>query len=113
MNKIYVQKQGSVQPLLPKMSKRLTNCNKVLDLSSLIGLYLGQIEGKKPTQISAEELIAKLKDDEDLTINLGADEIFNQVVRHMFFDKDGKIRPINLRILSQIPCSETKDADYR
>ena len=79
------------------------NSDPVVDLSSLIGLYLGQIEGKKPIQISAEELIAKLKNDEDLEISLGADEIFDQVVRHMFFDRDGKIRPINLRMLSQIP----------
>ena len=91
------------------------NSDPVVDLSSLIGLYLGQIEGKKPIQISAEELIAKLKNDEDLEISLGADEIFDQVVRHMFFDRDGKIRPINLRIVSQIPCSETNEsklADY-
>jgi len=91
------------------------NSDPVVDLSSLIGLYLGQIEGKKPIQISAEELIAKLKNDEDLEISLGADEIFDQVVRHMFFDRDGKIRPINLRMLSQIPCSETNEsklADY-
>ena len=60
------------------------NSDPVVDLSSLIGLYLGQIEGKKPIQISAEELIAKLKNDEDLEISLGADEIFDQVVRHMF-----------------------------
>ena len=91
------------------------NSDPVVDLSSLIGLYLGQIEGKKPIQISAEELIAKLKNDEDLEISLGADEIFDQVVRHMFFDRDGKIRPINLRMLSQIPCFETNEsklADY-
>ena len=33
----------------------------------------------------------------------------------MFFDRDGKIRPINLRMLSQIPCFETNEsklADY-
>lgn len=91
------------------------NSDPVVDLSSLIGLYLGEIEGKKPIQISVEELIAKLKNDEDLNIDLGADEIFNQVVRHMFFDKDGKIRPINLKMISQIPCSETNEgklADY-
>ena len=33
----------------------------------------------------------------------------------MFFDKDGKIRPINLRMLAQIPCVESNEcklADY-
>lgn len=91
------------------------NSDPVRDLSSLIGRYLGQIEGKEPVPISAEDLIAKLKNDEDLEIKLGSCEIFDQVVRHMFFDKDGKIRPINLRMLSQIPCVESNEcklADY-
>ena len=91
------------------------NSDPVMDLSSIVGRYLGQIEGKEPVAISAEELIVKLKNDEELEIKLGADEFFDQVVRHMFFDKDGKIRPINLRMLSQIPCTESNErklADY-
>lgn len=91
------------------------NSDPVMDLSSIVGRYLGQIEGKEPVAISAEELIVKLKNDEELEIKLGADEFFGQVVRHMFFDKDGKIRPINLRMLSQIPCTESNErklADY-
>lgn len=91
------------------------NSDPVMDLSSIVGRYLGQIEGKEPVAISAEELIVKLRNDEELEIKLGADKFFDQVVRHMFFDKDGKIRPINLRMLSQIPCTESNErklADY-
>lgn len=91
------------------------NSDPVRDLNVLIGRYLSQIEQKEPVPITAEELIKKLKDDDEIDIDLGMDSIFDQVVRHMFFDKDGKIRPINLRMLAQIPCVESNEcklADY-
>ena len=62
-----------------------------------------------------QELITRLRNDEELEIQLGTDEIFSQVVRHMFFDANGQIRPINLRMFLQISCkdkNETKLADY-
>lgn len=91
------------------------NSEPVRDLNELVGRYLSQIDGKEPIPISAEELINKLKQDNDTEIELGRENIFEQVVRHMFFDKEGKIRPINLRMLAQTPCvesSECKLADY-
>lgn len=91
------------------------NSDPIKDLNVLIGRYLSQIEQKEPMLITAEELIDKLKDDDEIDIALGMDGIFDQVVRHMFFDRDGKIRPINLRMLAQIPCVESNEcklADY-
>ena len=91
------------------------NSDPVRDLNVLIGRYLSQIQQKEPVPITAEELINKLKDDDEIDIALGMDGIFDQVVRHMFFDRDGKIRPINLRMLAQIPCVESNEcklADY-
>ena len=91
------------------------NIEPVMDLSGLVGRYLSQIEQKEPVPITPEELIQKLKDDDETEIELGKEEIFEQVVRHMFFDRDGKIRPINLRMLAQTPCEESNEcrlADY-
>ena len=91
------------------------NVESVTHLDCLIGRYLSQIEQKEPVSITPEELIQKLKDDDETEIELGKEEIFEQVVRHMFFDKAGKIRPINLRMLAQIPCGEANEcrlADY-
>jgi len=91
------------------------NSEPVRDLKVLIGRYLSQIEGREPLAFTADELITKMKHDSDTDIELGKEEIFEQVVRHMFFDKDGNIRPINLRMLAQIPCTEPREcklADY-
>lgn len=91
------------------------NSNPIRELDVLVGRYLSQIEQKEPVPITAEELIKKLKDDDETDIQLGMDTIFEQVVRHMFFDKEGKIRPINLRMLAQTPCVESNEcklADY-
>lgn len=87
----------------------------VCDLKVLIGRYLSQIEGREPLVFTADDLITKMKTDPDIDIELGKDEIFEQVVRHMFFDKEGNIRPINLKMLAQIPCTEPREcklADY-
>lgn len=91
------------------------NSEPVLNLKVLIGRYLSQIDGKEPLAFTADELISKLKNDPDIDIELGMEEIFEKVVRYMFFDKDGNIRPINLKMLSQIPCTEPREcklADY-
>ena len=93
-----------------------SNSDPITELSPLIGKYLGGIDGEEPIPLSADVLIEKLKRDENLApLKPDAEEIFEQVVRHMFFDKDGKIRPINLRMLAQISCTDSNEcklADY-
>jgi DNA phosphorothioation-dependent restriction protein DptG len=87
----------------------------VLSLTELIGRYLSQIDGNDPVPFTAEELVSTLKQDADLEIDLGSEALFEQVVRYMFFDQNGKFRPINLRMLMQTPCTESKEcklADY-
>ena len=91
------------------------NVEPVLALNDLVGRYLSQIEEKDPVPVTAEELIYKLENDDELEIDLGTEALFEQVVRHMFFDQEGRIRPINLRMLMQTPCTESKEcklADY-
>lgn len=91
------------------------NVEPVLSLTELIGRYLSQIDGNNPVPLTAEELVSTLKQDADLEIDLGSEVLFEQVVRYMFFDQNGKFRPINLRMLMQTPCTESKEcklADY-
>lgn len=84
----------------------------VRDLDQTIGGFLCRIEEKKPGTISVTDLVNKLK--EETEIEPGREELFSEVVKHMFFDKSNNIRPINLCLLEQIPCNtrESKIADY-
>lgn len=89
------------------------NSTPVCDLDSIVGRYIGQVEKINPQQITVEELTAKLR--EDTEIAPGAEELFQQVVKSNFYDRNGRIRPINLRMITQIPCEEPrarKVADY-
>lgn len=89
------------------------NSAPICDLNSIVGRYISQIEKKTPEKITLEDLTAKLK--EETSVALGMDDLFQKVVKHMFFDKNGQIRPINLRMIAQIPCEESsacKIADY-
>ena len=48
-------------------------------------------------------------------MNLGKEALFEEVIRHMFFDRDGRLLPINIHTLAQNPCelsSECRVADY-
>ena len=89
------------------------NSAPIRDLNSIVGRYISQIEKQVPEIITVDELAARLK--QETSIDLGMDSLFLQVIKHMFFDKDGQIRPINLRMIAQIPCEESsaiKVADY-
>ena len=89
------------------------NSAPIYDLDTIVGRYISQIEKISPEKLTVDDLTEKLK--EDTSIDVGMDELFHQVIKHMFFDKEGKIRPINLRMIAQIPCEESsacKIADY-
>ena len=89
------------------------NSAPIYDLDTIVGRYISQIERIAPEKLTVDGLTEKLK--EDTSIDVGMDELFHQVIKHMFFDKEGKIRPINLRMIAQIPCEESnacKIADY-
>lgn len=98
-----------------KLFPFIANNNSALiyDLDTIVGRYISQIERIVPEKLSFEDLTEKLK--EDTSIDVGMEELFQQVVKHMFFNKEGNIRPINLRMIEQIPCEESsacKIADY-
>ncbi len=85
----------------------------VNDLSSVVGRYINQIDGREADTLRIDDLVEALKD--GTTIESGQGEMFYQVVRHMFFDRDSRIRPINLKMISLIPCEDSnarKVADY-
>lgn len=89
------------------------NSAPIYDLDTIVGRFISQIEKISPEKLTVDDLTEKLK--EDTSIDVGMDELFHQVIKHMFFDKEGKIRPINLRMIAQIPCEESsacKIADY-
>lgn len=92
----------------------VTNTNSIINsLDLVIGRYISQVEKIIPQPITAEELTAKLR--EDTEIAPGAEELFQQVVKSNCFDRNGKIRSTNLRMITQIPCEESsarKVADY-
>lgn len=89
------------------------NSEAITNLNSLVGRYINHVVRQEPVLLTPDELITKIK--EDTEIEPGMDELFAQVVRNMFFDAQNNIRPINLKMLSQIPCAESnacKLADY-
>lgn len=81
--------------------------------TNIIGRYLSRIGGMEPVSITADELVKELKSETE--IEPGQEELFDQIIRDLFFDKNGRLLPINLQMLAHVPCVESNEcklADY-
>ena len=83
------------------------NSEPVLELEPLVGTFLCMVEEKTAKPISASELSILLRKDTD--IEVGREELFNDMVRQMFFYSDGTVRPLNLELLEQVVSNETSE----
>lgn len=110
-NKKLYHKVGYKFKLFPFVTQ--PNSVPVVEFTQLVGAFLCRVENKKPEGFTVSELVDRLK--EDTEIEHGSEDIFYEVVRQMFFFSDGRIRPLNLQLLAQVPCkevSESKVAEY-
>lgn len=87
------------------------NSNPIRELDVLVGRYLSQIEQKEPVPITAEELIKKLKDDDETDIQLGMDTIFEQVVRHMVLSGNDTFDILYDQVKRVLKISESAQSD--
>lgn len=90
-----------------------TSSEPITDLNKIVGGYINRIERKVPEIVTMEEFIDTLK--KETNIEAGKEELFEEVIRHMFFDANGRLLPINIHTLAQNPCelsSECRIADY-
>ena len=102
---------GNTFKLFPFIANN--NSDPVLDLDPLVGDYLCRIEGKKPKNITPDELVDKLM--EDTEISPGSEEFFNNAIRQLYFTSEGMMRPLNLQFIEQKTCtepSENRIAEY-
>lgn len=80
----------------------------VKNLTNVAGLYINKIEEKESVTISMEELIKKLK--EKTNIEQGQEELFERVIRYIFFDSEKRLLPINIRFLCSDYSKENNEA---
>lgn len=99
----FYHKSGYRFKLFPFVTQ--PNSEPVLELEPLVGTYLCMIEEKTAKEITATELSALLREDTD--IEVGKEELFDEMIRHLFFNPDGTVRPINLEMLEQVVSNET------
>ncbi len=102
----------SAMKLFPYTTSTGKKAAPVLHLQPLVGSFLCRIEQKRPVELTCEKLVEALK--EETSIQPGQEELFSEMIRQLFFTSDGSIRPLNLQMIEQIPCtdSESKLADY-
>ncbi len=90
-----------------------TRSENPTSIDLIIGRYISRLEKKSSKKVEIDDLIEKLK--LETTIEPGREELFQQVIKQVFFDKDGRIRPISLKMIAHIPCDDPgtcRIADY-
>lgn len=90
-----------------------TSSEPITDLNKIVGGYINRIVRREPETVTMQEFIDTLK--KDTNIEPGKETLFEEVIRHMFFDTYGRLLPINIHTLAQNPCelsSECRVADY-
>lgn len=88
------------------------NIPAVTDLSAVIGRFLCGTEGLTQTGIDLNTVYNRILSVTE--VELGKEQIFYELIKQMFFS-DGQIRPLNLKFLEHITCSESSEkkiADY-
>lgn len=86
---------------------------EVRELDRMIGRALCRIEKKYPKEIMIDDMLATLI--EKTEIMPGYEGEFNELIQQLFFDENGKMRPLNLRMMEQRVCEKTNEekiADY-
>ena len=107
----FYHKSGYRFKLFPFVTQ--PNSNPVLELKPLVGTFLCLIEGKKAIEVTAAELSASIKSESE--IQAGQETLFEEMIRQLFFNPDGTIRPLNLELLEQVvsnEASENRIAEY-
>ncbi len=102
---------GKTFKLLPYVAKN--NIPAVISLDHVLGRYICKIRGEEPVDITPEELFERIA--EETEIEPGQEDTFYELMRQLFFQKNGEIRPLNLDLICRTPCSdnsERKLADY-
>lgn len=111
----FSHKIGNRFKLFPFIPRTNTYSKPVLALNNLIGALLCRIEGEEPEEITAEMLITLLIEIDDIEIEQGQEDKFTEVIKILFFDDNGRMRPLCLKMLEQTPCddpSELKVTEY-
>jgi DNA phosphorothioation-dependent restriction protein DptG len=88
---------------------KIQRTDQVLNLSSVAGNYLCQIDDIKPESISYSTLIEKLE--KQIRMPDDKKDIFEDIVKKIFFEEDNIdiLKPTNLEIMHYITCENSSE----
>ena len=102
---------GKKIKLFPFVTSSNNTSPPVYSLKGLAGDYLCRIKGVKASDITIDELYKKLKEDSELTIATGYEEMFYEVLKCLYFEKNEQVKPINLRMVEQTKCQGVNESN--
>lgn len=85
----------------------------ILSLDNLVGRVISIIEGVQTPQISIDEAISELM--KNTKVQVGHEDIFRRLIISIFYDRDEKIKPLNLKLLEvavDLESTEKRHAEY-
>ena len=83
------------------------------EIDKIMGQALCQMQGIEPVLKDEDTIVSEIKAETD--VEADCEEDFEKVIKQLFFDEHGNIRPLNLTMIEQIACTganEKKLAEY-
>lgn len=82
--------------------KTTVNVDQVTSLHKLIGRYFCQLQESKEVTVTFDSLFAEISP--KVKVAPGLEDSFKKVLKDLFFDEDGKLKPTNLNLLYLLHC---------
>ncbi|NBK93881.1 DNA phosphorothioation-dependent restriction protein DptG [bacterium 1XD21-13] len=107
----FTHKVGNKLKLFPFITTPGTE--PILSLEKLTGRVISIIDGVQTEHVSIDDVISELM--KITSVQVGQEEIFRRLIVSTFFDKNERIKPLNLRLLevaTDLEATEKKHAEY-
>lgn len=103
-NDSFTHKQGEFFKVFPFVSSPNVDFS---DVEKIVGQVLCQIQDIEPKVKTEEDIIQSIIS--ETNIEIGAEEIFQEVIKQLFFDSNGSLKPRNIVMMEQIICNEANE----
>lgn len=82
--------------------KTTVNVDQVTSLHELVGRYFCQLQESKEVTVTFDSLLAEIIP--KVKVAPGLEDSFKKVLKDLFFDENGKLKPTNLNLLYLLHC---------
>ena len=103
-NDSFIHKQDGCFKIFPFVSSPNVDFS---DVEKIVGQILCQIQDIEPNEVIEENIINSIIS--ETNVEIGAEDLFQEVIKQLFFESDGSLKPLNIVMMEHKTCSESNE----